>query len=46
MADNSTGPGNNIFTVLAFVAFATLLVGVAYTWIRLEAVTGSFNPFG
>ncbi|MBB6431406.1 hypothetical protein [Algisphaera agarilytica] len=46
MADNSSGPGNNIFTVLAFVAFVALLIGVGYTWMRLQAVTGSVNPFG
>lgn len=45
MADNSSGPGNSIFTVLAFIAFVTLLVGVGYTWMRLQAVTGSINPF-
>lgn len=45
MADNNSSPGNNIFTVLAFIAFVTLLVGVGYTWMRLQAVTGNINPF-
>ncbi|MEM9916117.1 MAG: hypothetical protein AAF911_14270 [Planctomycetota bacterium] len=45
MADNSSGPGNNIFTVLAFIDFVTLLIGVGYTWMRLQAVTGNINPF-
>lgn len=43
MADH--GPSNNIFTVLAFVAFLTLAVGVGYTWMRLNEMTGSWNPF-
>ena len=42
----SAGPENNVYTVLAFVAFLTLLVGVGYTWFRLAELTGSWNPFG
>ncbi len=45
MAEMNAGPGNNIFTVLAFVAFMTLLIGVGYTWMQLAEVTGSWNPF-
>ena len=45
MADNA-GPDNNIFTVLAFVALLTLLVGVGYTWMRFNEVFGTWNPFG
>jgi len=45
MADNTSGPGNNIFTVLAFVALVTLVVGVGYTWMQLHEMTGSWNPF-
>ncbi|MEM6458690.1 MAG: hypothetical protein AAF710_04795 [Planctomycetota bacterium] len=46
MAENNSGPDNNIFTVLAFVALVTLIIGVGYTWMRLADVTGSLNPFG
>ncbi|MEM8736920.1 MAG: hypothetical protein AAGG38_00370 [Planctomycetota bacterium] len=46
MADNPSGPSNNIFTVLVFIAFLTLLAGVGYTWFRYQEVTGSANPFG
>jgi hypothetical protein len=42
----SSGPSNNIFTVLAFISFVVLLIGVGYTWMRLAEVTGSWNPFG
>ena len=46
MADNTTGPDNNIFTVLALVAFLSLLIGVGYTWFRFNEVFGTWNPFG
>lgn len=46
MAEQGSGPSNNIFTVLSFAAFVALAVGVAYTWMRLHDVTGSWNPFG
>ena len=44
MADGS-GPDNNVFTVLAFVALVALVLGVGYTWMRFNAVFGSWNPF-
>ena len=43
MAD-SRGAGNNIYTVLAFIAFATLLFGVVYVMIRYNNVFGG-TPF-
>ena len=45
MADAS-GPDNNIFTVLALVACLALIIGVGYTWFRLNEVFNTWNPFG
>ena len=42
MADST--PGNNVFTVLAFIAFLALLIGVGFTWYQLAELTGSWNP--
>jgi hypothetical protein len=46
MADNTSGPDNNVFTVLAFIALLILLAGVGYTWFRFNEVFGTWNPFG
>lgn len=44
MAESSS-PSSNIYTVLAFIAFLVVLLGVAYVWYRSYQLTGSMNPF-
>ena len=43
---DTTGPGNNIYTVLTLVAAVSLLIAVVYTWYRFSVVFGTWNPFG
>lgn len=43
MADTRDA-GNNIYTILAFIAFLTLLIGVGYVLWRNHQVYGG-NPF-
>lgn len=41
-----SGPApSNIYTVLAAVAFAVLLIGVGFVWYRSSQLFGSGNPF-
>lgn len=44
MADMRSA-GNNIYTVLAFVAFLALLFGVGYVFYRHTQVFSGDNPF-
>ncbi len=45
MAEASTGPGENIYTVLVFIALLTLIAGVGYVWFRGQQVFGSATWF-
>ena len=45
MADNSSGYGENIYTVLALISMLTLLAGVGYVLYRGSQVFGGFTWF-
>lgn len=46
MAEIRRAAGNNIYTVLAFVAFLVLAFGVVYVFIRYNNVFGAMPFFG
>lgn len=41
----SSGPGDSIYTVLAFITFLALVAGVAYVFYRGSVVFGGYTWF-